>query len=420
MVVGGLAATSARFVAKVPNGPVRIVYSANADMSAPSFSASTAVDGQGVAKVTVTGLTANTQYYWQVEDNGIVATSVTGQFRTHPTLGTATSFSFAAAACSGQSGSPTVTDDVSDHEVFDTIRQHPVSPRFFVHLGDLHYRNISANTPSLFRQAYDDVLSYDGTLGTAARQAKLYRAMGLVYVWDDHDFGGDESDSTATAAPAAQSVYRERVPHYDLDSASAIYQSFGCGRVLFICSDVRSARSPNTDPDGPSKTMLGAAQKTWMETLLTTPGFDAQFLIWVMPSQWMGTSSDSWDSFQTERDELVTMFGDLDWLDRMCIVSGDVHALAIDSGTGNTWGGFPVYQFASMDSQPQDAPTNQYDTGPTLPGRNQYGTVHVHDNGGTVAVTGVGWRGTAAVMSHTSSIPLTSRRRGSPSHVLAL
>jgi alkaline phosphatase D len=168
--------------------------------------------------------------------------------------------------------------------------------------------------------------------------------------------------------------------------------------------------------------MLGSAQKTWMESILTTPGFDAQFLVWVMPSQWMGTSSDSWDSFQTERDELVTMFGDTDWLDRMCIVSGDMHATAMDSGANNTFGGFPVFHFGSLDSAPtsQDEP---FDVGPPRPGRGQYGTVQVHDSGTEVVLTATTWRGANPSDSFTTTLTpsvLSARRRGNPSHVLAL
>jgi hypothetical protein len=65
MVVGATTDTTARFVAKVDNGPVRVAYSTDPGMASPSFSGSGTVDGDGVAIVEVTGLAAGTRYFWQ-------------------------------------------------------------------------------------------------------------------------------------------------------------------------------------------------------------------------------------------------------------------------------------------------------------------------------------------------------------------
>src|SRR5690606_31650868 len=103
MVVGATTDTSARFVAKVDTGPVAIAYDTDPGMSSPTTSSSVAVDAQGVATVEVTGLTANTRYYWQVVDNGTRDTSTTGTFRTDPPFGQAASFTIALAGDAGQS-----------------------------------------------------------------------------------------------------------------------------------------------------------------------------------------------------------------------------------------------------------------------------------------------------------------------------
>jgi phosphodiesterase/alkaline phosphatase D-like protein len=392
--VGAVTPTAAWVRSKVSESTssVRLAVADNPDLSGPEFYGPASPTPQYIASIEATGLAANTQYWFALETDGSIDSSVVGRFRTHPPLAEPSSFMFAAASCAGN-----LNDSrVSNHAVFDTIRE--LDPLFFAHLGDLHYRDIPDPDYTRFREAYDDVLAQP-------RQHHLYRSTQLVYVWDDHDYGPNDSDRTAGGRDVACEVFRERVPHYHLPAgpgANPIYHSFQVGRVLFIASDTRADRDPNDDPAGPSKTMLGSAQKAWMEEELATSS--AEFMIWLNPSQWMGISDDSWSRFTHERDELVQMFGDLGWLDRMCIISGDRHELNIDTGTGNEWGGFPVFQFASLDSRWANEPHTWYDTGPGTPGNNRYGTMQIRDEGGVLTVTGTGWIGNQWWRSHTFNL----------------
>lgn len=423
--VGAVTSSSAWVRGKVSSSAnVRLVVSEASDLSSPVYYGPATPTSELVASVEATGLDADTQYHYAFEHDSVIDTNWQGSFRTHPTLGDPASYAVAMATCAGSinntSSGGYTSSKVSNHPVFDAIRAHPLNPLFFIHGGDLHYRDISTNTPASFRSAYDDVLTYNGTLGATARQGQLYRNVPIVYTWDDHDYGANDSDGTSASRPAARQVYRERVPHYPLPDSGAIYHSFGVGRVLYIVSDARSESSALTDTDGPSKTMLGNAQKSWMESVLTTPGFDAQYLVWVMSKQWMGSGIDTWSVFATERDELVELFGDTGWLGRMCQVSGDVHSLAMDSGGGNQWGGFPVYCFSSLDSTPSGS-TSQYDMGRTRGGRGQYGTLQIHDTGRQVVVTGTGWVMDRPWRWHHSTLPLGSVRRTlPPAHTIAL
>ncbi|MEW2474602.1 alkaline phosphatase D family protein [Micromonospora gifhornensis] len=420
--VGATTPTTAWVRGKVSSSAsVRLVVSESSNLSSPAYFGPVAPTSELVASVEATGLDPDTQYHFAFEHNSVVDTDWQGSFRTHPLLGEPGSHTVAMATCAGSVAGGFTASAVSNHPVFDVIRTHPLSPLLMIHGGDLHYRNITTNTPASFRAAYDDLLTFNGQ-GASARQGLLYRHMPIASTWDDQDFGGNDSHAGSPARPAAQQVYRERVPHFPLAHADAIYQAWGIGRTLYLMSDTRSFRSDYTDTDGPSKTMLGSDQKAWMESVLTAPGFDAQHLVWIMSSQWMGTSNDTWSYYATERDELVQMLGDTGWLPRMCQLSGDVHSLAIDSGTGNSWGNFPVYMFSSLDSTPSGT-TNQYDSGPTKGGRGQYGTLQVHDNGRDLAVTGTGWIMQQPWRSHTSTLSRSTLARHDPppaSHVIAL
>lgn len=419
MVVGGTTDQQATFVAKVTTGPVRVAVATDAAMTSPAFSDSTAVDADSVAKVTVSGLDPNTRYWWQVEDNSVLDTSITGQFVTHPPVGSQASFTVAVSACAGASpetegadGGELAQDRISNHAVFDTIRQRAVNGGWlgFYHLGDLYYYDLGSGDHGIaggasvanFRTAFDDVM-------LQPRQHQLYREVPWAYVNDNHDFtvpvGGGSPDGTHPDKANFAQVYRERVPHYPLSDSGGVWQAWQIGRVQFVLSDIRYYRSPNSDPDTSSKTMLGTDQKTWLTDLLTSS--QAEVLVWLMPEQWLGIGNDSWDQFQTEREELLSLLGEHGWLDRMVMVYGDRHALGITGGGTNGFGAFPIMQAASLDSSFPVALPDRFDVLTDTPGRGQYGTVTVTDGGDEIDVLLSGWRGETLLGNYLATFTIT-------------
>lgn len=404
-VVGAVTPTTARVTAKVDNGPVRIATSLNSDLSSPTFHGPETVDADGVATVDLTGLSIDTRYFWAVEDNGALDTSITGQVLTDPLVGDPASFTIALCGDAGLDPDvPGVAGDaperLSNHPVHDTIRSRALAAnwRRTVHLGDICYYDLgsgnhglsSAATAAQYRSMWDDILSQPV-------QAALYRDVPWVYIWDDHDFGPNNSDSTAPGRDNAVAVYRERIPHYNLGSESstgAVFHSFQIGRVLFVVSDTRADRL--------SPTMLGDEQKSWLNGVLGAS--NAELLVWLMPTPWIGLASDTWAGFEDERAELVQMLDDRGWLGRTCMVSADKHVLALESGSGGNeaFGGFPIMLCASLDASPGTT-TDQYDLG-MRPGRNQYGTLAVEDGGNQIQVTLTGWIGESQWSSHTFTV----------------
>ena len=75
-------------------------------------------------------------------------------------------------------------------------------------MGDFHYLDIQTNSRALFRAAYDSVLA-------SPEQSDLYRHVPIVYMWDDHDFGGNNSNRRSPSHEAARLTYEEvTFPHY--------------------------------------------------------------------------------------------------------------------------------------------------------------------------------------------------------------
>lgn len=401
--VGATTPTSAMVTARLSGQSARLHVSTTDDLSDPVTSEEVTAE-HGVAKLPIDGLDPDTRYYYGVEVDGELDRERVGRLRTHPPAGEPADFTLAATSCAGFEPEHPGTGDVaepqrvSNHPAFSDIRER--DPLMLLHMGDIHYYDIGSGVyvpghdADTYRGAFDDVFAQP-------HQAGLYRDVATHYVWDDHDFGPNNSDGTSPGREAAAQVYRERVPHYELSDEQGIWHSWTIGRVLFAALDVRSYRSPNDDADGPDKTMLGAAQKQWLNDLLDSS--KAALLVLLPVCRWMDTSStDTWSSFAEERAELIDMFDSLGWSGRMCLVVGDLHAVAMDSG-GNSPGRVPVLHFAGMDSLPSVV-NHHYDLGPSLPGRGQYGLLRFDDAGDAITVIATAYRGTAEIKTHSFTV----------------
>lgn len=378
---GGVTPTSAVVKAKLATDSsiARLAVSAAPDFSSPVYSnwdTALTAENNRVVRLEAVGLSPRQRYYYAVEVNGTLDTENVGRFQTFPA--DTGSFTFAFASCA-QTG--------SNSRVFATI--HDLNPLFFFHLGDMHYQNIAVYDPNLFRQAYETVLS-------SPNQSRLYRDFALAYVWDDHDYGPNNSDSTAPGRAAARATYREYVPHYPLAAGAGnapIYFAFDVGRVHFIVCDSRSARSPEFAVDDASKTMLGTTQKAWFKQELLDSRTKYPLIVWVNTLPWIGsTGGDAWYVYTNERRELADFIRDNGILN-LCMISGDAHMLAIDDGSNADYaagggGGFPVMHAAALDQTPS-LKGGPYSNG-AFPGRGQFGLMTVSDWGDSLRVV---WSG---------------------------
>jgi alkaline phosphatase D len=231
----------------------------------------TAERGRVVA-FALSGLQPDTEYHYALEVDGQVERENAGRFRTFPPPGSQASFTFAFASC-GETGSTNAS--------YAMIRRH--QPLFYINDGDLHYQNIRVDDLRRFRRAYDRVLG-------SPVQALLYREVPIDYVWDDHDFGGDNANRKVASQLAAHAAYREYFPHYPLAAQDSIHHSFSVGRVKFIVTDLRSARDPNDQKDDASKSMMGARQKAWFKQQLLEANGRYPLIFWVSSVPWIGTA----------------------------------------------------------------------------------------------------------------------------------
>jgi hypothetical protein len=282
----------------------------------------------------------------------------------------------------------------SNGRVFETILE--TDPDLFISSGDLFYVD-HARTADHFTDAYLQTL-------TQPAQAALYAAVPIAYVWDDHDYGGNDSDSTAPTRQQALDAYRRNVPHYALPAANAIYQSFAIGRVQFVLLDDRSQRDPKSEPDGPDKTMLGAAQLEWLqERLLASDNFALTVIVSQVP--WIASQQDGadhWAGYAYERRTIADLIAEHK-IDNILMVTGDAHLVAVDDGTNTDYSAagnasFPLLHAAALD-RPGSVKGGPFSEG-MHPGGGQFGLIEVVDTGSdhvTVHLRGLDWEGNELV-----------------------
>jgi hypothetical protein len=359
-----------------------------------------APDSYGYVKHVVTGLAPFTRYWCQLADTppggAEMLVGNVGTCKTLATPGTPQSFTFAVASCVNTAyETPGPDTGLNDWIAWQ--------PDLAIFTGDYGYQN----------PTFTDQPSQVGTweyhtwfygMEPITRQAWGY------YCRSNHDSTSDtyncDTDNTWAAANlvAAQEIFPQGALGDAVNSpVHSLCQTWVTGRVRFIMLDIRNVdRSPGTNTDNSSKTMLGATQLAWLKAQLLQP---EPVKIIITDTQWMGNTVPSlgadpelgkWWSYQTERTSIVSyMTGNWAQLRNIVLIHGDFHGVGVAYAAENTWGGFPVYSAAPL--RQTGAATiaagtfNRYYNNAGGECR-QYGRVSVTDTGGsTITVNYQGW-----------------------------
>ena len=271
-------------------------------------------------QIPFTGLKPGTRYGVKVESrdaSGAPGSVEKGTFHTAPARDTQGAVSFVVVTCGDF---PRRDDSAKGHRIYESMLA--LKPDFFVHTGDIENFDKPepwANSPQLARFKWNRIFALP-------LQRAFHREVASFFMYDDHDILRNDcwpgqTFGTLTFAEGVQ-IFHEQTP-----SGPLPYRTVRYGKDLQIwLVEGRVARSANTDPDGPAKTIWGEAQKEWFRK--TVAASDATFKVVLTPTPIVGPDRGSKkdnlsnEGFRTEGDELRRFIGAQPG---MIVVTGDRH-----------------------------------------------------------------------------------------------
>ncbi len=191
-----------------------------------------------------------------------------GEFSTLPDEKTSAAVTFAWSGDLG--GKKRCRQGAGGYPIFGIIRrQHP---DFFLFLGDTIYSDDICPSPpnepgADFKATTLQTYRVRHRYQRGAEALRQCLETTPVYVvWDDHEVRNNFAGPFEEQMPAGRQALREYWPIASpVDDPHRLYRRvrYGADLELFIL-DTRQYRSRNANPDGPAKTMLGAAQLAWL------------------------------------------------------------------------------------------------------------------------------------------------------------
>ena len=251
---------------------------------------------------------AQRYYYCVLLDGKPAMSRPYPSFVTAPPEGTPGRVRFAFTSCVGFKGYHAAAGyaDMAVRTNFDVVLM----------LGDNHYAN--TNDPAKQRAFYADQRQQAGW-------KQLTATTPTYAIWDDHDFGPDNSDGTMKGKQLSLKTFTEHWanPAYGEPDNPGTYFMFMRANVDFFMLDVRYYRDPNKATNLAHKTMLGGAQLAWLKRELAASKAPVKVIASGSEFQSHGTE-DSWKSFKEERDDLFKFIAEQN-IKGVLLISGDRH-----------------------------------------------------------------------------------------------
>ena len=211
-----------------------------------------------------------------------------------------------------------------DSTIFETMAQNPAA--FMLWLGDNWYTR-EVDYSSVWGLWYR--ASHDRRLPILK---KFWQSMPHYAIWDDHDFGPDDSDGSYILKDSSRSVFMNYWgnPSYGQDG-KGIYTQFSFGDADFFLTDDRYFRSSDLLIDSvngkpnPEKHFFGREQLDWLMNALATS--EATFKVIAVGSQalnQLNRDTEGLDHYPAEFEELME-FLDSQKVSGVIFLTGDRH-----------------------------------------------------------------------------------------------
>jgi alkaline phosphatase D len=333
-MVGAVASDSITFWGRASGEfDVEVEYSTDPRFESPQRSAPARATAASdfTVRLQVGGLEPATRYWYRLRVDGLADRYRLTPFSTRTAPAGNAPFRLAFGSCARHQLD-------AEQPVFRAIAA--AEPDLFFWLGD----NIYADTASawVFAEDYRRQRAIASTL-------PLMRSTPQLAIWDDHDFGLNNSDLSNPNRETSLAAFRNywANPAYGLPECPGVFFRYAYGGVDFFMLDGRYYRTPNAEPDGPAKTLLGTCQGEWLRRELLASR--APFKVLACGSGWSsedGRDGDTWGAFLTERDALFDFIRD-NRIEGVFCISGDTHYGEVNCIPRSERGGYDLYDFVS-------------------------------------------------------------------------
>lgn len=278
------------------------------------------------AKVTLEGLSPDTAYTYQVSIDGKGDERLQGAFRTPPERGTPHRFRMVLTSCM-KFGQPLSS--------WDLLRAE--KPILHLTVGDTHY----ADTTQPSTQ-WGHHLRYRRLPEFAA----VIRTIPTYSMWDDHDYGPNDSDRTARGKENSLAGWRQfwANPGAGTAETPGAFYSFQWGDVDFFVVDGRYHRSPDAAPDDENKRMLGDAQFAWLLDGLKNSR--AKFKVVASGSTLDHSAKDGWKIYTFSRHRFFDALKE-HRIPGVVYMSGDIHRSLVWEHPESDRVGYPLVEVIS-------------------------------------------------------------------------
>lgn len=217
----------------------------------------------------------------------------------------------------------------SDYQIFTSVYQQ--KPDVMLWLGDnVYYREPDWNTRTGMIHRY--------THGRATPELQALLASTAHYaIWDDHDFGPDDSDGSFIHKDMAWEVFRDfwGNPTFGVNGQKGCTTQFQYNDIDFFLLDNRYFRTPDRCTTCPERTLLGETQLQWLLTALAKSR--APFKIIAIGGQVVTTSLDhetAFHYFPAERDTIL-QFIERENIKGVIFLTGDKHFTELSAMKNN-------------------------------------------------------------------------------------
>lgn len=293
------------------------------------------VDDDFAFTIRIEGLSPATTYYYRMIVDGKSDRYLAGQSpfetKTAPAASHAGSIRIAFGSCARFQAYPR-------QEIWHAIAAK--SPDIFLWLGDNVY--VDSLHAGIFADEYKrqrDVKEFQ----------PFQRQVPQLAIWDDHDYGLNNSDQSNPVKGLALDMFKRFWPNpaFGTDAAPGCYFSYQYGGVDLFMLDGRTYRAPNADEDTPEKSLLGPVQLAWLKQALRESR--APFKVLACGSGWSsakGPGGDSWAAFLNERNALFDFIRD-ESIEGVVLISGDTHVAELNCIPRADQGGYDLYDLVS-------------------------------------------------------------------------